>query len=84
MTVVIIRVSCVQPEVTTTLPVRLPALPVNLVSTRLSLGSNSVCPAPEMSMIRVLIAVSKTSFYPLKYQSHMSLKTFSSFLHSLL
>ena len=69
----IIGVSCVQPEVTTTFPVRLPALPVNLASTLLNLGSNSVCPAPEMSMIRELIVVSEINFYPLKYQSHQSL-----------
>ena len=73
MTQEIIGVSCVQPEGTTTLPVKLPALPVNLVSTRLSLGSNSVCPAPEMSMIRALTVVSKISFYLLKYKSHPSM-----------
>ena len=75
MTLEIIGVSCVQPEVTTTLPVRPPALPVNLASTHLNLGLNCVCPAPEMLMIRTLIVVSKISFYPLRYQSHLSLKT---------
>ena len=60
MTLGITHVFCVQPEVTTTLPVKLPALPVNPASTRLNLDSNSVCPAPELSMIRTLTAVGET------------------------
>ena len=55
-------VCCVQPEVIITFPVRLPALPVNLVSTRLKLVPNNVCPAREMSMGRKLIVVSEINF----------------------